>query len=156
MWLCVLFVLLGTAQIFLGSWIRQPERSPGLSFPDLHAPLGFMTCSSSCQHFLLARVLISTVNVCPVTCRSPTSAFVVMAAADHTKLLFSVHHLNQSVVFLKIDCGKTAWKQELNPVSERWKLCDGDSGVKLSPLCRYSSHGCSDVTKGNMGLLGCA
>ena len=79
------------AQIFLGTRIEQPESFLGLSFPYLYAPLGFTTCLSSCQHFLVASGLINTVNVHLVTCRSPALASVVVAAVDHTsELLFSV------------------------------------------------------------------
>lgn len=80
-----------TAQIFLGSRIEQPESFLGLSFPYVYAPVGFTTCPSSCQRFLVASGVIKIVSVHLVTCRSPALASMVKAAADHTsELLFSV------------------------------------------------------------------
>lgn len=79
-----------TAQIFLGSRIEQPESFLGLSFPYVYAPLGFTTCPSSCQCFLVASGVIKIGSVHLVTCRSPALASMVKAAADHTsELLFS-------------------------------------------------------------------
>ena len=69
--------------------------------PHEDSPLVLLLASD----FLVAGGLINTVNVHLVTCRSPALASVVMAAADHTSELPSSvlwHHLNQSVIVLKI------------------------------------------------------
>lgn len=98
----------GIAQIFLRSRIEQLEGCLGLNFLYLCAP-GFVTCPSSCWHFLVASGLVNIVNVHLVTCRSPALASVVngccrshIRASVFCAVNLSRHHLNQSVVFWKI------------------------------------------------------
>lgn len=89
------------------SWDPEPnsQRVSSGSTSCIYAPLGFMACFSSCQHFLVVIGLINTVNVHPVLWRCPCRC---CDCCSHTPELcvphckWSQHHVNHDVVFLAI------------------------------------------------------